>query len=305
MPPQKVKLILNPNADMGNAWQRAADLRPIVEEYGGADWAGTLYPTHATELALQAAEEGYELIIAAGGDGTAHEVVNGLMQAPAERRPRLGIIPLGSGNDFAFNVGFKESPHEALHQTLSGQPRKIDIGVVTDARGRKEFWDNTLGIGFDATVTIRSHKLPFLRGFVMYLTAVLQTILLNHDAPRIQFTSDQEQWDRETMMLVICNGPREGGGFLVAPEAIPDDGIFHYATVDKVSRLMMFRLVPEVMKGTHGRFTCVHMGQLRQLELQADRPLYIHLDGEIFSGFGTDIRKLKIELLPKALEVVV
>jgi diacylglycerol kinase (ATP) len=80
MPQHKVKLIVNPNADMGQAWRNAADLRPVVEEFGGADWTGTVYPTHAIELARQAAEEGYELIISAGGDGTAHEVINGLMQ---------------------------------------------------------------------------------------------------------------------------------------------------------------------------------------------------------------------------------
>ena len=90
MPNRKVKLILNPNADLGRAWHKAADLRPVIEEFGGADWSGTVYPTHAVELARQAAEDGYELIIAAGGDGTVHEVVNGIMQVAASKRPKLG-----------------------------------------------------------------------------------------------------------------------------------------------------------------------------------------------------------------------
>lgn len=120
MPQNKTKLILNPNADMGRAWQMAADLRPIVEQYGGADWAGTVYPTHAIELAKQAAGEGYELVIAAGGDGTVHEIVNGLMQIPQEKRPRLGVVPLGSGNDFAHAVGAPESAHDAMKQALPG-----------------------------------------------------------------------------------------------------------------------------------------------------------------------------------------
>ncbi|MBU0512630.1 MAG: diacylglycerol kinase family lipid kinase, partial [Chloroflexi bacterium] len=301
----KVKLILNPNANMGGAWRVAADLRPIVEEFGGADWAGTVYPTHATELAKQAAEEGYELIIAAGGDGTTHEIINGLMQIPSDRRPRIGVIPLGSGNDFAHGVGMKGGAPESLRQIFTGKPRRIDIGVVEDDRGRREYIDNTLGIGFDAVVTIRSHTLPVLRGFLMYLTAVVQTIFVNHDAVRMQITTDEETWDEETLMLVVCNGPREGGGFHVAPDAVPDDGLFHYAAITKVSRLMMFRLIPEVMNGTHGRFKKVRMGHFREFELQADQPLHIHIDGEIFAGFGTDVRKLKIEILPKALEIVV
>jgi YegS/Rv2252/BmrU family lipid kinase len=305
MPHNKTKLILNPNADMGRAWQMAADLRPIVEQYGGADWAGTVYPTHAIELAKQAGEEGYDLVIAAGGDGTVHEIVNGLMQIPQEQRPCLGVVPLGSGNDFAHAVGVLESAHDAMKQVFSGEPRSIDIGVIEDNRGRKEYIDNTIGIGFDATVTIRSHKLPVVRGFLMYLTAVLQTIILNHDAANLQIKTDNETWDEETLMFVICNGAREGGGFMVAPDAVPDDGIFHYAAINKVSRLMMFRLVPEVMKGTHGRFEQVRMGQLKQLELKSDRPLFIHIDGEIFSGFGTDVKDIKLEVLPGALEVIV
>jgi diacylglycerol kinase family enzyme len=104
--PRKVKLILNPMADMGNAWTVANDLRPIVSEYEGqVDWSGTVYPTHATELARQAAQEGYDLVVALGGDGTAHEVVNGLMQVPPEQRPALGVVPTGSGNDFAHAIG--------------------------------------------------------------------------------------------------------------------------------------------------------------------------------------------------------
>jgi len=115
MPMHKTKLIINPNANMGSAWRIAADLRSIVEEFGGADWSGTVYPTHAIELAKQAAQDGYEMIIAVGGDGTVHEIINGIMQVPAQKRPRVGVVPLGSGNDFAYAVGMKTDPFEALH----------------------------------------------------------------------------------------------------------------------------------------------------------------------------------------------
>jgi YegS/Rv2252/BmrU family lipid kinase len=298
-----VKLIINPNADMGNAWKLASDLRPIMNEFGGADWAGTVYPTHAIDLAREAAIAGYELVIAAGGDGTVHEIINGLMQVPAEQRPRLGIVPLGSGNDFAHAVGIEKPPSEALRQILRGQSHHIDVGLIEDDLGRCEYWDNTLGIGFDATVNIRTHTLPVIRGFLMYFTAVMQTIALNHEAPLLKIETDEETWEEKTMMMVVCNGPREGGGFLVAPAARADDGIFHYAAICKVSRPMMLRLVPEVMKGTHGRFKQIRMGTLRKLSLQADAPLRIHLDGEIFAGFGSDVREIKIEVIPDAIEI--
>jgi len=306
MPKHKTKLILNPNADMGRAWRLAADLRAIVDEFGGCDWAGTVYPTHATELAQQAAEEGYELIIAAGGDGTVHEVVNGLMQIKPEKRPALGALPLGSGNDFSHAIGISTDLPSALRQILTGKPKKIDIGVIEDDRGRREYFDNTFGIGFDAVVTIRSHNLPIVRGFMMYFTAVIQTIFLNHDPIHMKVATEEDAWEEEYLMLVLCNGPREGGGFIIAPDAMPDDGILHYTAVRHVSRSMMFRLLPEFMRGTHGRFEKqIRMGQLRKMTLEANRPLYIHIDGEIFSGFGADVRKLKLELLPDALEVMV
>lgn len=305
MPGHRVKLIVNPNADLGRAWMEARNLRPIVEEFGGADWAGTVYPTHATELALQAAEQGHEIVIAAGGDGTAHEVINGLMQVERSRRPKLGVVPLGSGNDFSFAVGMDKRPVYALRQIFNGQPKRIDVARLHDGLGRTEYWVNALGIGFDTTVTIRSRRFTRFHGLMVYLIAVVQTILLNHDAPLMKVETDSENWQEEMLMLVLCNGGREGGGFQVQPAARPDDGILHYAGVKRVSRPMMFRLVPEVMRGTHGRFKQVRMGQFQRLDLKADRPLYIHVDGEIFSGWGMDVRTLNVELLPGELEVIV
>jgi YegS/Rv2252/BmrU family lipid kinase len=305
MPKHKAKLIINPNAGLGRAWRLGSDLRPIVEEFGGADWTGTVYPTHATELAIQAAEEGYELIIAVGGDGTAHEVINGLMQIPAERRPRLGLVPVGTGNDFAYNVGMQTRPEVAMRQVFNGHSKKVDLVKVIDSHGRCEYWGNTFGIGFDATVTIRSRRIPFLRGFPVYLISVLQTIFLNHDAAQLKVRTDAEQWESDSLLLVLCNGPREGGGFMIAPPARVDDGLLDYAMIRKVSRPMMFRLIPEVMRGTHGRFKEVRMGRFRQMQVESDRPLIIHMDGEIYAGFGTDVRQLSVEILPDALEVMV
>lgn len=300
-----VKLIVNPNADLGRAWKGAAYLRPIIDELGGADWTGTVYPTHATELAIQAADSGYETVIAAGGDGTVHEVVNGLMQVPIGIRPRLGVIPLGSGNDFSHLAGISKDPVQAARQALTGVPHRVDIGVMSDARGRTEYWDNTIGIGFDTTVTIRSRRIPVVRGFLIYLIAVMQTIILNHEAPRLKITTDLESFQKEILMLVLCNGRREGGGFMVAPKAHPDDGKFDYIYIEKISRLMMLRLLPEVMKGTHERFKPVTMGEFHTAIVESDRPMYIHADGEIFAGFGVDVRQLSAEIIPGAVEVLV
>ena len=302
--PRRVKVILNPVADMGNAWRIANDLRPIIQEYGNAEWSGTVYPTHATELARQAGEQGFELVVAMGGDGTVHEVINGIMQLPERNRPILGVVPVGSGNDFSHAIGVPNESDRALAHALRGLPSEIDIGLMTDEHGRREFFDNTLGIGFDAVVTIRSHRLPFLRGFIMYLTAVIQTILLNHEPALMQIEADGRTWQQRNLLLTVCNGPREGGGFMIAPDARIDDGILHYAMIRDVGRLMMFRLVPEVMKGTHGNFKQVTLGSCKKMSVSADRPMYIHADGEIYTSFGSNLRRVTFEVLPGALKVI-
>lgn len=303
MPPKKAFLILNPNADMGNAWRKALDLHPIVEATGyEVAWSGTVYPTHAMELARQAAEQGFERVIAIGGDGTVHEVVNGLMQVPPEKRPILGVVPFGTGNDFAHGIGAPAEPTQALRQALTAPPRPIDIGLFEDNLGRREYWDNTLGIGFDATVVIRSRNLPVVRGLLLYLVAALQSITLNHEAPRFEMDIDGQPWQEDLLMLVACNGPREGG-FFVAPTARPDDGVLHYAAFGRCSRLTMLRLLLLAMQGKHTDHPIVHLGPFRRMHLRSDRPLRIHLDGEIMADFTTQVTEVTLSILPHALQV--
>ena|SRR3990172_7906396 len=305
MAEKRMKLIINPNADMGNAWRQATELRPIADEYGGADWTGTVYPTHAMELAHQAALDGYKIVIAVGGDGTVHEVINGLMKVPAAKRPQLGIVPLGSGNDFAHALGMSDYPDLALKQVLTGKVRKIDLGVIEDEHGRIEYWNNTINIGFGGSVNIYSHSLPVVRGFLMYFVAVLLTIIRHYDILRVTVETNGEKWEEDMIMLAVCNGAREGGGFVTAPGAEIDDGVLNYTAVRKVSRAMMFRLIPEFMKGSQGRFKQIRMGEIKQMEIRCPQPLTLHTDGETYAGFRSDVHHLKIKVVPKALEVLV
>ena len=300
----RTKFIMNPNADMGNAWRQALDLRPIAEEHGGADWAGTVYPTHATELARQAGLDGYDLVVAVGGDGTVHEVINGIMSLPAEKRPRLGVVPMGSGNDFAHAAGVDEKPEQAMVHALTGKPRKIDIGLIEDEHKRKEYWDNSVNIGFGGSVNIYSHTLPLVRGFLMYFLAVLGVMIKRYDVLPLKIKSDGKEWQEDLMMLAVCNGPREGGGFQTAPEAVIDDGVLNYTAVKKVSRPMMFRLIPEFMTGKQGNFKQVLMGKVKVIEVDSKEPLTLHIDGETWAGFNSNVHHLRISVIPDALEIM-
>jgi YegS/Rv2252/BmrU family lipid kinase len=296
---------MNPNADMGNAWKYASDLHHLFEGFSDAHWSGTVYPTHAEKLAKQAAEEGYDIVVALGGDGTAHEVVNGLMSVPEEKRPIFAIIPLGSGNDFSANVGNTRDAEKAVKAILAGHTKRIDLAKMEDDTGRIEYWDNTTNIGFGGSVNYFSHRLPILRGFIMYLVAVLQTIFAKYIVMKCKFTTDEKEWEDETIMIALNNGPREGGGFHTGPHAIMDDGILNYTIARKISRLKMLMLLPAFMNGTQEKDKDVYMGTFKTMEIESDVPLYLHSDGEQFAGFNHDIRRLKVEILPGALEVIV
>ena len=230
--------------------------------------------------------------------------MNGILLAPAERRSCMAILPVGSGNDFCHMTGMPGQPDDALRQIYANPPGFIDVGLLSLGDRRMEYFGSALGIGFDAITTIRAKRLKFIRGYPMYLTAVFQTIILNHDSPRLQITTDQETWEEAVVMLVVMNGKREGGGFFVTPQAQPDDGLFDYAQIRHVSRAMMLRILPEVMKGTHATLKDVRMGRCRKLDLRSDKPLALHADGEILAGFDSTIRQLSVEMIPQGLQII-
>ncbi len=295
-------MIFNPESNHGRSWQTVADLRAMVDTLGGADWRGTEYPGHATEIA--AAAHGYDTVIGLGGDGTIHEVVNGLMQIPADERPALGLVPVGSGNDFAFSLGVpRDNPQDAVRSALTGTPRKVDIGKIMDGTGRSEYFTNTCGIGFDAAINIRTRAITWLHGFAMYLTATLQSIALNFEGPLMKVTHDNGGFELPTLMVILGNGSREGGGFMVTPDAKIDDGIFDFVYVTQVSRPRMLQLMTKFMNGTHVREPDVHMGRTTRLQIESNRALPIHLDGELFAPYEPNVRSITVEMLPEAMRV--
>jgi len=301
----KILLISNLLANHGGARAVAESLKPIAARHPQMVWIDTAYHTHAVELARQAAGDGLQKVIAMGGDGTIHQAVNGLMHVPAERRPALGIIPVGSGNDFSNSLGIPKDPAAALQVALGNNLRPVDIAHIHDDSGHSEYWTNTLGIGFDALVNIHSRTINFARGFWVYFMAALRTILLNHRPMRLRAIEDGQDWEKRLLMLVICNGRREGGAFLVAPQARQDDGLLDYLAIGNISRLMMLYTIPFVMNGTHQRLKYASQGRFAHLELRSDRPLYIHTDGEIYAGLDSRLHAAVIEVVPGAIQAVI
>jgi YegS/Rv2252/BmrU family lipid kinase len=265
------------------------------------DLVRTAESWHAAELAEGAVRDGFEVVVAAGGDGTTHEVVNGLMAASGDGKVgTLGIIPLGSGSDFANTVGVPSDVPGACHRLAHGQARLVDVGRVTLPGRPPRYFDNTVGIGFDGAVTLEALKVKRLRGIALYLPVVLKTVFLYHKAPLVTIEYDGQELVLPALMVCVANGPREGGGFFVAPQARPDDGLFDLCIAREVSRLAILGLIPHFMRGTHVGREPITMARARRVTISSPNDLIAHMDGEVLC---TDGHRLELEVLPRRLRV--
>jgi diacylglycerol kinase (ATP) len=296
---KEIMVIANPVAGHGNGAKVLPALRHYLTE-GGLDFdlVCTTRPLEAIELAKQAVTDGYRTTVAAGGDGTVHEVLNGLRAATDDNQVAgtLGIIPIGSGNDIAHMVGIPENLLEACRCLAEGQNRVIDMGRLDD-----RYFANNIGMGFDAMVSIVSRRIKYLHGFPMYFLAVLQTVFIYYKAPTVSITHDDQTTTQPILMATIGNGTRHGGGFFVTPLAEVDDGWLDLCIAREVSRPRIFALIPHFMRGTHVDKPPVTMLRCKRAVVTCDSGLAVHVDGEIYAEAA---RRLEIEILPQQLRVV-
>ena len=301
----KYKIIANPNAGHGKGARAIPEIESELTRLGlDYELVRTERVGHAIQLARQAALDGYEVIVAAGGDGTVNEVLNGLMKARTEskNRPALGVLCSGRGNDFAPCVNIPEDLPGAFQVLKDDHRRMIDIGRV---RGGKfpqgRYFANNVGVGFDAIGTIEVAKLPEW-GMLSFLIAILKTIFLFYKGPTVRLDYDDETLTTSTLMLLTMNGKRMGTGFKMAPDAKPDDGLFDLVIVRQVSRPRIFSLIPHFMKGTQGSQPEVRTLRAARVTITAvEGALPAQSDGEIICVDGS---RLEIEMLPHQVEVV-
>jgi YegS/Rv2252/BmrU family lipid kinase len=312
----RVKLILNPASDrgrtakIGEALQALLHQRAEIERQRGIHyelhWELTERPGQAIEITGQAAAEGFDMVVAVGGDGTVHEVVNGLMKINEKKRPKLGVLPAGSGNDFAHNIHLPEKVEDCVQCLFSNTSRKIDIGMIKDSTGREEYWDNTIGLGFSGAVNMAARKITWIYGFPVYLISVLQTIFTTHKRISVDITLDGQPIPRRKVtMISVCNGPREGGGFPVAPHSLMDDGFLTYMFMRDTNRAQMLYFLPVVMASAHlGYKTFFEEGNTKHITIKADQTLAIHADGEVFGSWDAGIREVELSIIPSAIQVM-
>lgn len=304
----RLKVIVNPTAGRGYG---ARVSRAIAEHLHalGADFGlvHTAYAGQAIQLAQQAVEQGYDIVVAVGGDGTAHEVVNGMMAAHngagEQMKPALACIPAGNGNDFATMNGASHDVQAACEMIVRGVTHPVDVGRVTLDGAITRYFSNAVGIGFDALVTMETYRHRHLRGMALYIPVVLKTIFQTMQPTRLEILCDQQEIHRTTLATIIANGPREGGSFLVAPAARCDDGLLDLMMADDMSRLSMLAMVPRFMRGTHVKHRLVSIRQARRIVISSVDPLYTHVDGEVLTP--DPVHHVEIQVIPGCLRMIV
>lgn len=296
---ETVHLFLNPTAGRGRAGKRE---RRIVELLRSCELPIDVHrSSDVGDLEDQVGQrvgQGQKLIVVAGGDGSVHEATNGILNAGGDAA--LGLVPTGTGNDFAkacdIPLDWEHAVRLLADRIAAGQGgRAIDVGRMN---GR--YFANGAGIGLDARVTkiARSYRMPI--GDLVYLLAIFRSMVEGIATPRIRLTADDVIWDGPLTLANVANGPWEGGMFHIAPMASNSDGRFDLMIAGPVSRRRILTLLPTLMTGKHiGEKEIVHTA-VNRLTVEAEDPVLAHLDGEI----QPPTQRFDISLLPGALRLL-
>jgi diacylglycerol kinase (ATP) len=270
------QVILNPAAGRGAARRVESVVARAFRAQGWAvDVVRTEGPGHAQELASQAAKQGAKHVVAVGGDGTVHEVANGLLRAGSDAV--LGVVPVGSGNDFAKLIGvYGHDPARAVARLVTARSRRFDAGRVFD-----EWFVNSVGFGFGPAVVQTRNAMHNLRGFLSYLVPIVKTFF-RFQPPLFDVAAPGFRERGYMMMVEICNGTTAGGSYRFAPDADPADGKMDVCLIRRVSLPRFLLAIPRVMRGTHLRMREVALIKTATLTIRApEEPLILHVDGEL------------------------
>jgi len=294
-----IPLFLNPTAGRGRAARRQAR---IVELLQTDDVQIELHNSRAVgnleDQVKKHVDGGADRIIVAGGDGSVYEAVNGIMRS--EKDAALGIIPSGTGNDFAKACEMSLNWEHAVRLLSRRLQAKQVSGTIDIGKMNDRYFANGAGIGFDAKVTriARSIRLPI--GDLVYLFAIFRAMVDGIATPRLQITSAGYSWDGPATLASISNGPWIGGMFHIAPIASNNDGKLELLIVDPVTRRRIMSLLPKLMSGTHMGQPEIHHRSVTKLSIAASEPLASHLDGEV----QPLQQRFELEVLPSALRLL-
>jgi len=302
----KYKIILNPTAGKGMAGKRISELNSLLRNQD-LDYEISLTKGvwHAAELASEAGREGFDVVVSAGGDGTANEVINGLMLAldRGEKIPAMGNLSIGRGNDFSYGADIPGNLLACV-ETLSADIRQnMDVGRITGGdypNGR--YFGNGIGIGFDTIVGLEASKMKYVHGFMTYVYGALRTLLLYPEAPNVTITLDKESYSQPSHQISIMNGRRMGGVFFMAPHAKNYDGKLEMCLSHRLTRRDMLSLIGMFTKGTQATHPLIKTASSTAYKIIAPAGgLVCHADGETICTNG---KALNVECLASRIQII-
>jgi len=287
----KYKIIVNPVAGKGRTITLIEQVRNmLLERKVKFEFALTKAPDDATKITREATKEGFQVIVSLGGDGTASEVISGLVGSDSA----LGIISCGTGNDFARSLGVPTNIEQAVNTVLTGKRCKIDIGWEKD-----QVFANIASIGFSCEVTRRANAMKRLKGSLAYLTATYKTLsLLKAEQTRIEL--DDEIIETKVVSVTISNMKYAGGGMVFAPNAILDDGLFDICIVREIGKVSFALTFPQMYSDAGAKHSALSRHRSSTVKIFTERELNKMFDGNINGK-----TPLEAKVLPKAIDVLV
>jgi len=283
--------LVNPAAD--KAHNRSILLQ--IEEFIRArnDDSVLITTESARSLRREAAEAArrFPILVACGGDGTIREVASGLLGS----RTTMGILPLGNGNDLAKTLNIPTNTEDALNLLESGQPTRIDVGMMNGA-----IFVNTMGIGFDGLANIYAQKYTFLQGRFRYKLAALRAIA-GYKAQKIEIIADGRSLNDRYFMVALANGKVEGGDFWVAPKARITDGFLDLVLIRDLPLWRIPGYMQRLTRPDYPDIPYLSVQRVRNVQIRLSQRLPIHMDGEIVHE---EELNLDIHIQPAAVEVI-
>ncbi|MEQ1586005.1 MAG: diacylglycerol kinase family protein [Cyclobacteriaceae bacterium] len=270
-------------------------LPPLKKEFS-VEVFETKSPNHAIQLAGEAAMSHFDIVLAAGGDGTLNQVLNGLLSIEGPL-PVLGVIPLGSGNDFAALMGVRPEPSQLINLLINRKSKPIDVGKISclgkEGGQSVRYFINVCSMGMGPATVQRIERLPrWLGPGFRYFASVLNTFL-THPIERFEVTTKDWTWKGKARVVAIANGKSFGNKIYIAPDAEPDDGIFNTLIATDMA-LPKFLLVLQRLKNKQRvKDYSILYATTEELELSSPTPAFIEAEGEMAGYLPANIVMLK------------
>ncbi len=286
------RIIYNPTAGNGKAVKVLEKVRPYLEKFD-VEIIETEGPGHATLLAREISDIDDMAVISLGGDGTHHEVINGLMPAG---KAIFSVIPAGTGNDFVRMLHYPETVSQVVEVALKGPYRWFDLGHIDGQYG--QYFLTVAGAGFDAEVAgwVNQRKKQG-NGTWVFIRGILYNAFGYRPQP-MTLVSPGVNRSQNTFMIVIGNTQYYAGGMKICPEADPHDGAFQIVWVESISPWQVFPLLARVFRGNHVHRKVVTTFSAETLKVEGPKELWVHADGELVGHLPVSIRTV-----PKAIRV--